>query len=70
MKMTPVSSSMISRMGWADSVLEVEFRKGNRKVRYQQVPEEVYQEIMDAPSIGKAFISLVKEGGFKFEYTE
>lgn len=58
----PVESSAIASVGYeaATGVLELEFRSGG-VYRYFLVPPSVYQELIGAASIGRAFQSLVKD---------
>lgn len=68
----PVQSSMISSIGWgeedkSDETLQVEF-SGGKIANYYDVPESVFQDIMNSASIGQTFISLVRNGGFDWEY--
>jgi hypothetical protein len=48
--------------GW----LTIEFKNG-RTYNYYNVPESVYEELKSSPSIGKAFQSLVRAGGYAYE---
>lgn len=46
--------------------LYVEFHSGG-VYKYLDVPYEVFQVISNSESIGKAFHSLIKKGGYEFE---
>lgn len=67
MERTPVKSSNVKAIGYdADNkVLEVEFHNGGL-YQYKQVPKLVYNRLMTAESIGKAFVSSIKP---KFDCT-
>ena len=61
MKREPVSSSNIKSVGYDEmtSTLEIEF--GNGDVwQYRGVPKAIYQEMMEAASIGKYFYKNIK----------
>jgi hypothetical protein len=57
-----VSSSAILRVGYEPSsaVLEIEFEKGG-VYRYFDVPEPVFRELLEAPSIGQYFLANVRD---------
>jgi hypothetical protein len=67
MERQAVKSSNLSEVGYdADTqVLEVQFKKG-AIYQYFDVPVEVYDELMEAESIGKAFGTMIKAGDFKY----
>ncbi len=78
MNRTPVQSSNILSVGWdAESkTLEVEFRgskkSGSKLYIYYNVPEWVYQELIDPESLlyegsKGTFFSEVVKGQFKYE---
>ena len=61
MKREPVNSSNIKSVGFdpMTDTLEIEF--GNGDVwQYKGVPEAIYQEMMEAASIGKYFYANIK----------
>ena len=62
-----VSSSMIQEIGFdkEKEILEVEFNTGNI-FQYEDVPEEIYDDLMEGVSIGKTFNELIRNK-FKFE---
>ena len=66
MEWTEVESSTVSRIAYEDDALFVEFRSGV-SYRYDDVPPEVYDELFEADSIGRAFHRLVKLGGYEYE---
>lgn len=68
MDVKPVRSRDLALIGYdaATSVLEVVFRAGG-VYRYQQVPEEVYQGLMQASSHGSYFQKHIKG---RFSYTK
>ena len=57
----PVSSSSISSVGYDPKTLtlEVQFRSGEI-YKYEEVPEDVYIGLMDAPSKGSYINDVVK----------
>tara|TARA_R110002020_G_scaffold26270_23_gene84906 strand:+ start:869 stop:1084 length:216 start_codon:yes stop_codon:yes gene_type:complete len=59
-----VESSLIKSIGYQEetSVLEVEFNNGSVYL-YAGVPEDIYDQILEADSAGKAFNNLVKTNG-------
>lgn len=60
-----LASSMIASAGYdpTASVLEIEFASG-AVYRYVEVPLDVYQELLDAPSQGRLFHNRIR-GIFK-----
>lgn len=62
MNRTPVSSSNVVSVGYDPNTLtlEVEF-KGNSVYQYFDVPEAVYQELMQASSIGQYLNANIKQ---------
>lgn len=60
-KMVPVESSNIAAVGYdpETQVLDIEFNNGAR-YSYDDVPKRVYDELLNAPSIGRYFSSNVK----------
>ncbi len=67
MNRIPVSSSNIASIGYdvESKILEVEFNGGGI-YQYSNVPNEVYQGLMNAPSHGKYFHSRIKNGTYPF----
>jgi KTSC domain-containing protein len=63
----PVSSTELASIGYeeANSVLEVEFRKGG-VYRYFEVPVEVFKELMAAPSKGSYFNRVIRGGNYRY----
>lgn len=59
MRMTPVSSSNISSIGYENGTLYVEFHHGGTYA-YSNVPESVYRGLMTASSHGKYLAAHVK----------
>lgn len=62
----PVQSSTIASIGYAGGVLEIEFKSGG-VYRYSGVTPDIYQQLMEGESVGKAFHALVKN---KFEHVK
>ena len=67
----PVNSTSIRSIGYdpESEKMEVEFLKGT-VYTYSDVSEGVFNTLMTSESIGKAFSSLIKSGGFSYEKTE
>ena len=61
MRRRPIDSSAIASVGYEleKGELEVEFRSGN-VYRYFGVPEEVYAGLLQAPSKGRYFGSVIR----------
>ncbi len=61
MKRETVSSSNLRSIGYDMSIqtLEIEFNSGGI-YQYPQVPENIYNELMNAPSHGKYFNYFIK----------
>ena len=68
MNRTPVSSSNIASVGYDPSTLtlEVEFKNGS-VYHYFDVPENMYQELMRASSVGKFMHANIKNN---YRYTK
>jgi len=56
MKRTTVDSSMISSVGYdeAEKILEAQFTSG-KVYQYYDVPKSVFDELMEASSVGRYF---------------
>jgi len=63
-----VESSNLASMGYDadEQMLEIEFKKG-AIYRYYEVPLSVYEEVLESESVGKAFVNLVRGGGFTYK---
>lgn len=59
MNMIPVSSSNLNSVGYENSTLYVRFNDGSL-YRYSNVPEHVYNELMNASSKGRYLAAYVK----------
>lgn len=66
MQMKAVFSSHIKAVGYDSGNLQVEFNNGTTAV-YQDVPDDVANNVMNAPSVGSALNNLVK-GRYAFGY--
>lgn len=60
---TPESSRTKS-VGYADQVLEIEFRSDDSIWQYSDVPELVWEAFRDSSSKGKFFNNIIKKGGY------
>jgi hypothetical protein len=67
MERTPVVSSNIASVGYdpAQQILEVAFHSG-RIYQYHNVPQRIYQGLMQAPSHGRYFDSFIKKAGYPY----
>ena len=61
MRRKPVDSSAICSVGYdpASETLEVEFQSGN-VYRYSGVPEEIYEDFLQARSKGRFFGTFIR----------
>lgn len=59
MEREKVKSSHIEEVGWEDNKMEVVFNTGDVYL-YQPVPREVYNEIVEAKSVGEKFHELIR----------
>jgi hypothetical protein len=55
-----VDSSNLSKAGWENGDLLVQFRRGE-VYRYTSVPIDVYTELVAAPSVGRYFVANVSK---------
>ncbi len=57
-----VNSSSLKSVGYekTDKILEIEFNKGGI-YQYSKVPENIFHELLKAPSLGKYFLRFVKD---------
>jgi hypothetical protein len=69
--MIPVDSSLIKAIGYdkEKGELIVQFKKGGEKYRYQDVPENVWEQFKAAESTGKFFLANIK-GAFGYTKVE
>lgn len=59
--MHDVESSQLAKIGWAkDRGLVVIFTGGNHAYHYADAPRDLFDELLAAESVGKAFNSKVK----------
>ena len=63
MERTPVTSTMIRAVGYDAETksLEIEFNKGGAIWLYSEVPAEEHDALMKADSLGKYFLSRIKD---------
>lgn len=66
-EMIPVNSSQLSKIGYTETTktLYVEFTNG-AVYSYDNVEEETFNELRDAPSVGSFFIRKIKNGSYNF----
>ncbi|MDI3341821.1 MAG: KTSC domain-containing protein [Sphaerobacter sp.] len=62
MRRQAVESSVLRSVGYdrERETLEIEFQPGGRIYQYFGVPEEVYRELLAAPSLGQYFNEKIK----------
>ena len=67
MKRQSVTSSNLASVGYdaANEILEVEFKHGG-VYQYFGVPENEYEELMNASSHGQYFDRNIKKAGYRF----
>lgn len=67
MMRTPVSSSNIRSIGYDENskILEIEFNNGS-VYQYYNVPAEVYNGLMSAPSHGRYLDTYIKKGPYQY----
>lgn len=56
----PVESSNLATVGFANGVLEIEFKHGG-VYQYFNVPTSVYEDLMTAESKGKYFHQFIRD---------
>ena len=66
MIMVDVESSHLAKAGHDGTDLLIEFKKGNT-YRYYDVPVDVFEDLISAPSIGRFFNVEIRKGGYKYE---
>lgn len=68
MERQSVESSNLASIGYdaENEILEVEFKHGG-VYQYFDVPENVYEELMDADSHGQYFDRNIKKAGYEFQ---
>lgn len=64
--MTPVVSSQISAIGWADEKLYVCFSNNGAVYVYDDVPEDVSGRLINSASVGSEFHALIRKGGYTY----
>lgn len=67
MNRTSVSSSNLNSIGYDEEsrILEIEFNTGS-VYQYVDVPESIYEGLMNAESHGKYFDVNIKKAGYQF----
>lgn len=62
MRRQPVESTLIKSVGYdpEEQTLELEFVPSGRVYDYFEVPEEIYRELLEAPSLGHYFNEAIK----------
>lgn len=68
MKRQSIESSNLASIGYdsENEILEVEFKHGG-VYQYFDVPENVYEELIDASSHGQYFDRNIKKAGYEFQ---
>jgi len=67
MEMKEVYSNRVAEIGYDDGKLAVKWAKGGRTSVYTGVPEQLANEVMNAPSIGQA-LKMSIEGVYPHSY--
>lgn len=67
MNHTPVSSSNLASVGYDASTrtLQIAFHSGSL-YEYSNVPQHIYNGLMQAPSHGRYFDTYIKHGGYSY----
>lgn len=65
MQRIAVKSSNIAAVGWEDDTLLVEFKskkegEPNRTYSYAHVPHDAFRQLLNAPSVGSYFATVIK----------
>ena len=60
MNRIPVRSSLIASVGYKDGTLEIAFVSKGSVYQYHDVPEAIYDELMNANSHGQYFIGMIR----------
>lgn len=58
--MPMLNSSNLASAEWSDGTLTITFKSG-RTYRYFDVPEGIYDALLDAPSAGRYFNAFIKD---------
>lgn len=68
MKRQSVESSNLASVGYdaANEILEIAFNHGG-VYQYFDVPENIYEELMNASSHGQYFDRNIKKAGYEFQ---
>ena len=70
MKMTPVSSSHISAIGYDEETKTMRVEYTQASYEYTNVPKNVYEQIMSADSKGRALKEAASTNGFAYKRLE
>jgi hypothetical protein len=65
--MREVYSNTVAGIDWQDGNLIVKWAKGNRASVYEGVPEQLAEEVMNAPSVGAA-LRMSIQSAYKHRY--
>ncbi len=70
MEMQYVDSTSIDQMGYdaENQELHVIFKSGGRLCIYSQVPLEIWQSMLEAPSKGVYLAQVIKKNGYPYRY--
>lgn len=68
MQWNKVESSNIAAVAYEDQKMYVQFHNGG-EYQYDNVPVEVYNEVLEAESVGRAFHRLVKSQSSYYPFT-
>jgi len=62
MNRTPVNSTRVLSIGWADGIMEVEF-KGGSIYQYHPVDESTYSDLVSSASVGSDIQLIIRTEG-------
>jgi len=69
MKYQPVTSSNISEMGHEGETLGVRFKNGT-EYHYSNVPPSIFDQLLNAASVGRTFNELIKSKPSGYPYRQ
>lgn len=61
MKFITVNSSAIAEIGWEKGILAIRFHSRQEPYFFPNVPEQLFKEFQNAPSLGKFFHERIKD---------
>lgn len=61
MKLVSVNSSAIAEIGWEDGILAIRFHSRQEPYFFSNVPKQLFEDFLNAPSQGKFFHEHIKD---------